>query len=306
MASKKRKRGALYFTAVAGLNSTAASFTAHYYALEDSDDLRTAWITLRDKKWGGIDVSGIAHALRLSGRPTSADREYLLLERNRGLYRVSPSGEVKFSRINEERDGFLMDLREIAGKWYAVGGNHQIYRLDGRSWKPIDDGVYVAGEEGEAKMLWSIDGTSNSNLYAVGSSGVIYHFDGKHWELRDSPTNCGFQRVLCVSNEEVYVCGYANSLYRGDADGWRPLSERDQSVIFWDMAYFKGKLYVCSKKKLYVLENDELAEVDIPVAGPLGFYRMDVRDETLWTCGNECVLQFDGKKWMQHVFPDNV
>jgi hypothetical protein len=304
--AKKRKRGALYFTGVACLEANVACFTAHYYALEGTNDLRTAFLSLRNGKWGGVDVSGIAHAFRLSGSPTSDDRAYLVLERNRGLYRVSKSGDVKFSRIHPERDGFLMDLRAIAGKWYAVGGNHQIYRLEGRSWKALDDGVYVAGAAGEAKILWSIDGTSSDDVYAVGSSGVILHFDGKRWTREKSPTTSGFQRVICVSKDEVYVCGYANALYRKDGARWRALTKRDASVVFWDMAYFKDKLYVCSKKKLFVLENDALAEVEIPVKGPLGFYRMDARGDALWTCGNECVLRFDGKKWNSYVFPDNA
>jgi hypothetical protein len=187
----------------------------------------------------------------------------------------------------------------------GLGGHHRIHRLDGKMWKSIDGGVYIASAKGEAKSLASIDGTSASDLYAVGSSGVIFHFDGKRWAAQKSPTEFGLQRVLSVSKDEVYLCGNTNGLYRGSRSSWKALTRYDKSVTFWDMAWFAGKLYVCSKAKLFVLEKDELVEVKIPVRGPLGFYRMDARDGELWTCGNECVLRFDGKKWKQYVFPDN-
>lgn len=303
--AETRKPGALYFTDIICIDTDTATLIGHYYAFEDSDEERTVLLSLKKGVWGSLNVSGIAHAVRFDGKPNDPKRQTFILDRNRGLYRVTSKG-VQFDRINEDRQGFLMDLRQISGQWYTVGGHHQIYRQEKSGWRAIDTGVYVSGEAGEAKLLLSIDGLTSKDIYAVGFNGVILHFDGTKWSNLDSPTNVGLQRVLCVTKDEVYICGYGNSLYRGNTKGWLALTEPDDSVVFWDMAYFKGRLYVCTKKALYMVNsNDELEEVEIPVKGPLGFYRMDASDKELWTCGNECVLRFDGKKWSQYIFPDN-
>jgi hypothetical protein len=302
---KNRKLGALYFTDVARVDKDTVILTGNYYALEDSEEERTALLSLKKGNWGGLDLSGIAHAVRFIGT-SRQKKEYLVLERNRGLYRIVPPKSVKFEMINKNREGFLMDLRRIANNWYAVGGHHQIYREDNGRWIQIDDGVYVTSEEGEAKILLSVDGNSEKDIYTVGFNGVIFHYDGTSWRLLDSPTNMGFQRVLCINEEEIYICGYGNSLYRGNKNGWQALTEPDDSITYWDMAYFKGRVYVCTKKKLFEIQNDQLEEVEIPVKGPLGFYRMDSDENELWTCGNECLLKFDGETWTQYIFPDNI
>lgn len=303
--AKKRKPGALYFTDVSRVDKDTVVLTGNYYALEETKEERTALLSLKKGVWGGIDLSGIVHAVRFISSPAKKKNGYLLLERNRGLYRVFPPKSVKFEMINEEREGFLMDLRKIAGKWYAVGGHHQIYREDNGRWNPIDSGVYVPGKEGESKIFLSIDGISETDIFTVGFNGVIFHYNGNSWSQVDSPTNLGLQRVLCISKEEVYICGYGNSLYRGNANGWLPLTENDNDTIYWDMAYFKGKVYVCTKKKLFIVKKDQLENVEIPIKGPLGFYRMDSDENELWACGNECLLKFDGKTWKQYIFPDN-
>lgn len=303
---KNRKSGALYFTDIAQVEKDTVVLTGNYYALEETEEERTALLSLKKGIWGGLDLSGIAHAVRFRGDSRERRKEYLVLERNRGLYRIVPPKGVKFEMINENREGFIMDLRQIAGSWYAVGGHHQIYREDNGRWNPIDSSVFIPGEEGEAKILLSIDGNSETDIYTVGFNGVIFHYNGISWKLLDSPTNLGLQRVLCISKEEIYICGYGNSLYRGNKKEWRALTEPDDAITYWDMAYFKGRVYVCTKKKLFEIQNDQLKEVNIPVKGPLGFYRMDSDEYELWTCGNECLLKFDGENWEQYIFPDNM
>ena len=305
MAKQKRKPGALYFTDVARAGRGAVILVGNYYALEDASEERIALLSLKNRTWGGMDLSGIAHAIRLSGRAGDPKRQYLILERNRGLYRVTPPKSVKFSTINEERDGFLMDMRKIGRNWYAVGGHHQVYREINGKWKTIDSGVYVPGESGEAKILLSIDGTAEDDIYATGFNGVIFHFDGNAWTNLDSPTNLGLQRVLCLGKKEVYICGHGNSLFRGNSTGWVPLTEPDESTTYWDMASFKGDTYVCTKTELYIIKDNQLELVNIPVDGPVSFYRMDSDSHELWTCGDECLLKFDGRNWEQFIFPDN-
>lgn len=300
--AKKRKPGALYFTDVARAGSNSVILVGNYYALEGKTEQRIALLSFKNGVWGGIDLAGVAHAVRLQ----DSKKGYLVLERNRAVYSVLPPDQLEYTKIDENREGFLMDVRRIGAHWYAVGGHHQIYRGEGTTWIAFDDDVYVPGEDGETKMLLSVDGSSESDIYAVGFDGMILHYDGKAWTAIDCPTNVGLQRVLCVGSDEVYICGNGNTLIRGSVQGWTPLTEPDESITFWDLAYFRGEIYVCTKHRLFKLVDDQLEVVEIPVKGPLGFYRMDSDEKELWTCGNECLLQFDGRTWTQHVFPDNA
>ncbi|GAB6907589.1 conserved hypothetical protein [Desulfosarcina cetonica] len=302
---KKRKLGALYFTGLDIVDDDIVVLTGHYYALENTDDERTAFLSFNKGVWGSLNVSGISHAIRFKPGSKTIKRECLLLERNRGLYRIATATDVKFERIAEKRDGFLMDLRQIAGHWYAVGGHHQVHVEQNGHWTPFDNGIYVPGEAGEAKILLGIDGLSQDDIYAVGLNGVIFHYDGVSWKLMDSPTNLGLQRVLCINKDEVYLCGNGNGLYRGSKNTWVPLTDPDKSVTFWDMESFQGEVYACTKEALFKIKNDQLSKVDIPLDGPLAFYRMASNKSQLWACGNECLLRYDGKRWKQYAFIDN-
>src|SRR5688572_21702562 len=105
--SRKRKLGALYFTDVTRIDRGGVALTGNYYSSDNEDEQRTAFLTLRNGTWGGLDISGISHALRFTGNPKDPKRQYLILERNRGLYRFTPPSDLRFERIFENREGFL-------------------------------------------------------------------------------------------------------------------------------------------------------------------------------------------------------
>ena len=123
----KRKPGALYFTDVAIARDDEIILTGNYYDLEDSREERIALLSLIKGKWGGMDLSGTAHAVRVGWY--GSEKAYYVLERNRGLYVARPTGTVQFVEIARNRQGFLMDLRKIGRCWYAVGGHHQVHIL---------------------------------------------------------------------------------------------------------------------------------------------------------------------------------
>lgn len=305
MAKKKRHPEAVYFTDVSIVKNDHVLFTANYYALENSIEEKTAIISLKEGKWGGTNLQGIAHALMVD-HINSKQRVIYVLDRNRAVYKLDSSIQGDWIRINESRNGFLMDLNKIGGDLYAVGGNHQIYHEVAGNWNAVDDGVYINGAKGGAKILTTIDGINKDNIYAAGMNGVILYYDGKRWDRLDVPTNVGIQKILCVSDKTVYACGYENLLMRGNSNGWEVLTELDDSIVYWDMCKYKDDIFMCSKTNIFRLSDSGFPiQEDINVERPLGFYRMDANQEQLWTVGNECVLKYDGKKWEQFKFPLN-
>jgi hypothetical protein len=294
---------AMYFTGVAAAGKSRSVVSGHYYVNENTEKQITGLHLVDNGSWSSLKAyTGIVHATRYD---EGNDYPFLLLERTGIVYRVKASAAFTYENISSEREGFFMDVRKIGLHWYAVGGQHQAFRREQKKWKPIDDAIFIEGDEGHASLLQSVDGTSESNIYAVGTDGIILHFNGKRWDEIDSPTDYDLERVLAVNKGEIYICGEGNALYRNDGQGWLPLTEPDENVTYWDMAYFAGRVFVCSKEKLFVLINDRLEEIIPPVKGPLEFYRLDAGPTDLWTVGGECILQFDSSQWRQHVCPDN-
>ncbi len=296
------KKG-LYFTGVAAAGRDRAIVTGHYWAHEETDERITAARLIDGGKWTSLrGYTGIVHATR---HDAGAKLEFLLMERALTLYRVSAAAEFKYETISESREGFLMDLRKIGAGWYAVGGQHQAFRMGGKGWRAIDKTLFLPNEEDHSALLQSVHGLDESDIYAVGTSGVVFHFDGEEWEEVESPTDYDLERVLVVKQDEVYLSGCGGVLFRGGRDSWLALTEPDEKLTFWDMALFEGKVFVCSDDKLFTVDGNELQEVEIPLRGPFRFYRMDAGEGDLWTVGDECILQFDGKTWTRHTCPEN-
>ncbi len=299
-----RKPRAMYFSGVAAAGKARAVVAGHLWAHEQSGEQVTAAHLIEGGEWRSLrGYTGIVHAVR---HDPGARFEFLLAERAGTLYRVSAAAEFEFETISETREGFVMDLRKIGSHWYVAGGQRQVLRKEGSRWRGIDDGILVPTDEGHALLLQSIAGPTEQDIYGVGSGGAMFRYDGHRWRELESPTDYDLERVLCVSEDETWVCGEGGSLYRGDGDTWRALLEPAEDVTFWDMARFRDRIYVCTDKQLFVIDDDEPTPVEIDVDGPLEFYRLDAGDTDLWAIGGECVLQFDGRVWRQHVCPDNT
>ena len=303
--NQERKPGALYFTDITVVRTGVVALLGNYYAFENTAEQRTALLSLNNGAWGGLDVGGIGYALRCIPAQGDNPTNYLILERDRGFYSIKPPEDLEFEEIDDERSGFLMDLRQIDSHWYAAGGRYQVYRRDAAGWQRLDQDIFVDGEPGETKFFNSIDGTSANRIFAVGSSGVAMRFDGERWLDLDAPTNVGFQRVLCDPEGAVYACGYGGALYRIEDNRWEQLFEPDDSIVFWDMVQFQGRTYVCSSEQLFVINGGSIEPVTVDTGGETDLYRLAANDEQLWMCGGEYLGCYDGSEWEQFVFPDN-
>lgn len=218
-----------------------------------------------------------------------------------GDFLVFGQGEVLEGKIvarpeDEEKQGHFTRVQSICGKAHVVGMRRQVYRRDGREqWTKIDNGLPVGGEQ--TVGLTDIHGIREDEIYSVGWKGEIWCYDAAKWSPIDSPTNLILTAVRCGDDENVYACGRAGMLLRGNRNRWEVIEHGGRSQDFWDLEWFEGKLYVASMSFLYTLEGDTLKLVDFGEDSPSTCFHLSSADGVLWSIGQKDVMAFDGKSW---------
>ncbi len=86
---------------------------------------------------------------------------------------------------------------------------------DGKSWSTAYaiDGAPATG------TIWSISGSSSTDIWAVGSDRFAAHWDGTSWRYQPLPTATGAFRVYAPSPIEAYVAT-GTGVYRWDGAQW--------------------------------------------------------------------------------------
>lgn len=59
-----------------------------------------------------------------------------------------------------------------------------------------------------------IGGSAKNDLYAVGGTGLVLHFDGERWEQLPSGTIVGFNFIMVVEENKIYIVGANGAAYR--------------------------------------------------------------------------------------------
>ena len=204
--------------------------------------------------------------------------------------------DIYSAGVPPDREGWIREVREIAGLVYAVGMGRQAFRRENaKQWIRIDAGLTPGGEGMEG--LESIHGFSGDDIYAVGWGGEIWHFDGRRWRSIASPTNLLLSRVLCAGDDQVYACGQAGVLLRGREDHWEIIEQDDTEEDFWDLEWFEDRLYLSTMKFLYTLEDSHLHLVEFEQEIPNTCYHLSKTHDVLWSFGAKDIMAFDGLDW---------
>ena len=197
--------------------------------------------------------------------------------------------------------GGMREVRAIGDHAYAVGLGRRVYRCDGEArWQRIDAGVRVAAQDESGAGFNSIDGFGADALHAVGWLGELWRFDGARWAQERSPTPLALHRVVCAADGAVYAVGQQGTiLVRRDAQ-WQALPQALTRHDFWGACWFAGRLYLCTAKALFVLDDGGLREVplDPELSHVGGFHRLSANAEAIWAVGDRVAIRSrDGRRW---------
>ncbi len=258
----------------------------------------TVVATLKEGDWSGMGLKWTASAVCWATKP----RRELIVVGHEGEILAGPLGTLKEEESieidpPEGKSGHLRCARAIGGRAYIAGMDRQVYRRAAKGrWEAVDAGLPY--EEEEVVSFEAIDGFSENEIYAVGRKGEIWRFDGKRWRQIDTPTNLILLGVHCAEDGVVYVCGQVGTLLRGRNDEWEIVKQKATQQDFWDVAWFKGSLYLATRDVLYVLRDGQMAPVDYGDDDiPFSFYRFSVSPAELWTIGSKDAMRFDGTTW---------
>lgn len=90
-----------------------------------------------------------------------------------------------------------------------------IVHFDGNYWRAMDAGPCGCS-------VWSVWGTSGTNVYAVGSEGLLMHWTGGAWEVQDDP-GIGSEDLFGIwgtSPSNLFAVGDASTVVHYDGSSW--------------------------------------------------------------------------------------
>jgi len=305
----RKPKTALYFTTVLVVEKKLAVLGGHLYQ-EKAEPSITRPLVCSVGDWSHLDdVDDVVYATAKKPSDTPGAIPTLCFMGRMGNYREIAKGKpIVNKKLDIASAGYLMDLRYIGDHLYACGVQNIIYKQVDQRWVRMDKGIFAPIGDEVDRTLESIDGFADDDIYAVGDGGAIWHWNGNHWTRLDSPTNMPLYCVLCTSNGDVYIGGSGGVLLKGrEGKGWTDLSDPSVTVeVLEDMTEFKGRIYATATDLLLSTDGKSIEQVDVPIKGEKSYYAIDSVADALWCVGDDCVLQFDGKKWNQYVCPDNV
>ncbi|WP_377155222.1 hypothetical protein ACFJIX_24345 [Roseateles sp. UC29_93] len=196
-------------------------------------------------------------------------------------------------------------LKFIGAHTYAVGTAREIYkRVAVGRWEKVA-GIETPRNEEEMKASGfdDIDGFSENDLYAVGGHGDVWHFNGREWRQSGFPTNERLATVTCAGDGNVYISSEGGSLWVGQHSTWRLLEKRESTVLWNDVRWFQGRLWLASDYQLRVWDGREIVVPQHEGKSIVASGHMDAHDGLLAVADLWTVSTFDGKTWRKVVAP---
>lgn len=273
-----------------------------YFAANLSNDEReiSRMVLFSDTdRWGKHNINTTIRSVDARLSPL----EFYALGKN-GNISICDVNHITFEKIPDAgtgngKYGYVKRIKSIADQIYVCGDLHQVYKRENGLWRHIDDQILIHDLKTVGQALNDIAGTASDDIYTVGDGGAIFHYDGKHWKDTVSPTSCHLERILCVSKDEVYICGSNGVFLRGNyLSGWEILGDQDSlKEDFWGMAMFQGKLYLATPLRIVTWTGVDFEEVNISFESKGAFHRLSVSDSVLWSIGVHDLACFDGQQW---------
>lgn len=295
----------LYFSTVVALPDDSAVVGGHLVQ-EKASPTGTLLIHLTKGKWILVaKVPGVVNALTM-GRRLGTEQMVGVLGRDGYFAEVSVvSKQVRTeTTVPIQIPGYLEDVVFFQGVYFVCGAHRQVHQFDGRIWNRVDSDIY---EPADVPKEFLLSMHAGQRLYASGAKGFAAKLDSASWTRFDSPTNVDLNAVLSSSDGSVLFAGGGGLLFRFLPDGsWHQIAmDLYPDAIFWSIDEFQGAIYLAAGNKVFRLVGEQLEPVDLPFSRQIEVYSLAASSNSLWLVGDECVYQYTGERWLEHVSPSN-
>jgi len=268
------------------------------------NDRGRALVAFMDGQWTSFDMP--EKFVAVTAVPDKL--EFMALSKT-GSVTIANMESIKSERVPDagtggDKYGYVKKIKAIGGTLYVCGDLHQVYKRSDGGWFHIDAGIRVEDRLSVGYCLNDIDGMNESEIYAVGERGLVFFYNGSRWSQVDSPTDVSLERVVCVSEDEIYIAGNHGTILHGNHKTLHTIVDA-VGQRFWGLASFRNTVYVCSTEKVYKLVDGVLEEVPltVPRGGPL--HRLSASKTHLWAIGTNNVYRYDGSIWQELIYPYN-
>ena len=251
--------------------------------------------------WGYQDLKGMQ---RLKAGVSYVPKEQFVgVSLNDHVY-VLGSGDDRL-----EKD--LVGGRVATGKDIGMrGGVSKLRAIDGHLW--LAGSARTIGKRlGQDKWEWQdaiprnpknegfkdIDGFSETDIYAAGGQGDLWHYDGKKWKQVPFPSNMDLWSICCAGDGYVYLGAESGSVFKGRNNEWQLIHRDGMALPFHDMVWFQDKVWCTSDYGVWTIENDKLAEAEIPRKVRACSGHLSVGDGVMLLAGIYGAALHDGKDW---------
>jgi hypothetical protein len=194
-------------------------------------------------------------------------------------------------------------LKCIQSHTYSVGIGRSVYkRVAVGKWEALQAG-FPKEAASNRQGFGDLDAFSDSDMYAVGGHGDVWHFDGSAWQQMGFPSNVQLGTVTCAGDGNVYISGEGGSLWVGRKSTWKRVYEGSSSILWNDVLWFEGKLWLASDYQFRIWDGKQMQPVTHDGKSVNMYGHMDVFDGLLAIASPEWVETFDGHQWRKIVGP---
>ncbi len=187
-----------------------------------------------------------------------------------------------------------------AGSWRTVckrmGPNAWESLIGDRNTLPLPPKVDKYFSDGGFK---AIAGFSEADIYCVGGKGDAWRYDGTRWHVCPVGTDMQFRSVCCAGDGLVYIGMQSGCVLRGRENDWEVIHLDEMTLPFKDMVWFGGKVWCTSDYGLWVIENGQLSEADVPPEVKACSGNLSVGDGVMLLAGMYGACVYDGATWQR-------
>lgn len=240
-----------------------------------------------DKQWGHMQLTGMG--ISTCGMAVVPEEKLVVIDMPGRAWAQVPGGTSFEAVIPPIVDGGLkrgpvMRARSFGGPLMAATAGRQILvRQAPGHWEEFGPAMPLGVSEDSG--FEDFDKFPDGDLYAGGDAGDLWRHDGKSWHRCHSPTAMSISALCCAGDGQMYLAA-GDRIYRGIRDTWERLDSKASITLpLRDLCWFEDKLWATNDHGVWIVEDGELVEADIPPELKLCAGNLAVRDGVLLLAG---------------------